>query len=428
MKEEWTDKIRNMANMHQEHVPEYIWENVKPHLPQKKRNRFWFIPIICMGLTIGMFLYKGSNSIQPTKSSSAWRNDQELPLQNSTNQNKINDLTHEYTSASQNSLPASIYDDEGLAKKAELKHTSNVLKPNSQEGLRARNISEEEKSLVSESETFIRHEDKQQIEIEVEALDPKQPELLGIQTLKKLNKGIDCYSFSGKASKWWAIEAYIGPGYSPFTLNEQASEMSNYISARRNSEKENVSSIAGVRLAYHLKNWTFRAGFAGQQIYEQFNYVNNDDYRIVAVYEDSVLIRLDTIPGTRIVKTHNYHRMIHIPLSIAYGVRVGRSSLSIQPGIGINLFATHKGTMFQPNLQRNGFTTGSGSGFEVYRTNVGLFASLDVNWFMPVYNRIGFFIEPGLMYFLNPFNTSDLPVNENYISTNVKFGLSYRIN
>jgi len=414
-------------------VPEYIWENVKPHLPKKRRTPFWIFPLLASGILLGTWMYTRSakndallESKTPIKVETVPAPTKALAeISNSLNVHSIqkDQTNHLKTKSNSSQLsnvnPAPIFKVSPITTVEKLPATvsiSNNPTAISKESFLVDEVAEE-KSFVSD------HSNSRPVEI----LESKSIAFLETPAFPLFQGGVNCYSFSGGGRPWLGLEVYAGPGYNPFSLSDNAAETSAYIAARKNSESSQLSFVAGIRAAYHIKNWTVRAGLMYQQIYEQFNYENNNDYKYVNVYKDSVLVRIDTLLGTRIIKTHNFHRMIHLPLSVSYGVRMGRTFLSIQPGIGINLYSTHRGRIYNASLQPTWFTSGSDSGFEIYKTNVGLFGSLDLNWYTPLYDRLGFFVEPGLMYFVSPFNKKEYNVKENYFSVNLELGLSYQI-
>jgi len=433
MNDEWMNKIKNMADLNHELVPEYIWENVKPHLPKKRRTPFWIFPLLASGILLGTWMYTRSaksdallESTTPIKVETVPAPTKALAeISNSLNVHSIqkDQTNHLKTKPNSSQLskvnPSPILESNPINKVEDSPATlsnSNDPAAFSKESFLVDEVAEV-KSFINDQSNIL----------PVEILESKSISLLETPAFPLFQGGVNCYSFSGGGRPWLGLEVYAGPGYNPHSLSDNAAETSAYIAARKNTESSQLSFVAGIRAAYHKKNWTVRAGLMYQQIYEQFNYINNNDYKIVAVYQDSVLVRLDTLLGTRTIKTHNFHRMIHLPLSVSYGVRIGRSFMSIQPGIGINLYSTHRGRIYQPSLQPGWFTTGSGSGFEIYKTNVGFFGSLDLNWYTPLYDRLGFFVEPGLMYFVSPFNKKEYNIKENYFSVNLKLGLSYQI-
>ncbi len=335
MNDEWMNKIKNMADLNHELVPEYIWENVKPHLPKKRRTPFWMFPLLASGILLSTWMYTRSVKSDALLEKTVPINVETVPAPtkalaeisktlnvHSNQKNHTNHLKTNSNSKQLSKVNPSPNNEVNPINKIEdspsiwSKSNDPIARP--MEPLLADEANEERSFLANQSDI-----------IPAEILESKSISLLDIPAFQLFKGGVNCYSFSGGGRPWLGLEVYAGPGYNPFSLSENASETSAYIAARKNTESSQLSFVAGIRAAYHKKNWTVRAGLMYQQIYEQFNYENNNDYRIVAVYQDSILVRLDTILGTRIIKTHNFHRMIHLPLSISYGVRIGITFMSI---------------------------------------------------------------------------------------------------
>ncbi|MBK9222802.1 MAG: hypothetical protein IPO16_11890 [Saprospiraceae bacterium] len=437
MKPNWTEYIRKIANEHSTQVPDQIWDNVKLHLPKKEpRNRMFILFLLLLIMAaISIFAYQRKYT----------------PILNSDK----NIVSNEKLSSTipLNNKPKSLDPEQNLKLKNENRIQNNTLL-HSRKTNKSIFEKESSKSLNSKirgnfsndplntntpevPSTFINHEQIQTLQtFPIQNSISTLPGILinehphpniAFEHLPSLKSKTDCYNFNKDNKQFVSFETYVGPAYSPYKLTNTHSDLSLYINKRKASENSMISVMAGIRLGYHRANFAVKTGLEYHRIYEQFNYRNPNETKIVYVYKDTHLVSIDTIPGERILKIHNYHSLLNIPFSIAYKYKWNKMTISLEPGFGINILAKHKGSILDTNNQPALFTTGSLSGFEIYKKRIGTFAFLNLQVAAPLNKKLLCFVEPGFIYYFNSFTESSYPLEQKYISANLKIGITLKL-
>jgi len=440
MTNNWMDIVRKKLYFQEKKVPDHIWITVQKNLPQKrKRNKFYFSIFYSGIVLIGTFsLLWFIQNVNPSNLDNSYTQKGNVKITNRGNhpilkqlQSSPDDvrLSNELQSSSINSnlvngIKNVTFNDKRYKKEKNISQNNNA---NQNKNLKIANSIKREifepnfeapnNIQILKAELFNMNFLPQKLGKII--IDSKEKFMIGIHT--------ECYNFNKNQGRGFAIELYAGPGYNPYLLTAKTTESQDYRKSRINSESSMVSGIIGIRGIYTFSKIALRAGLEYQHIHEKFKYRNTNDYKVIEVYTDSQLVRKDTIYGARYLSINNYHRMLHIPISMAYEFNKGNIGYSIQPGVGLNIWSSHKGIIFDHLLRPKSVHSAGASGGEVFKTKVGIFAFMNFQVSKRISPNIKMFVEPGIMYFISTFNNIDYILNQKYISYHVKLGLNYTI-
>lgn len=434
MNDDWMEKIKRISDAHQEQVPDRIWNTVKEHLPQKKTRRllpwfFWTASSV-VGFLLLAYSINGNlefdntgdlhmNPIASTQNIAAPTSEHSI-----TDERMISSETS-LVSASRNSAVSEARDKVHVKinKSQKLIHQSDIVQSVS------KIVDPKVSSENSDVSNLENPEISERASISAaQTLEIKSPlSNAFISSSIKRDHGIDCYSFSSRRKPFLGVEVYAGPAYYPRQLSGETVEDNIYIKRRNETESSELSFLAGARMGLYFRKVSIKLGLEYQQIYEQFNYRNLNDYRIVTIYDTNhVEIGRDTFPGQRTIRNHNYHRLINIPLSLAYHHRIGRSQLSVEPGIAVNVWSRHQGVIYNSQIKPIALNSPNDQGTVIFKNRVGFSASLNFQWLTPLTSRVDIFAAPGLQYYFSPFNTGTYSLDQNYWSLQLKLGMRYK--
>jgi|JI10StandDraft_1071094.scaffolds.fasta_scaffold04061_10 hypothetical protein len=434
MTNNWLDIIKEKFYFQEKKVPEQIWLNVQKNLPKKKQRRGFFIPIFYLsiffiaGYSVSRYMQKENSLVFDHNlydrknfelNERAYQSNL-IPIKNQVKEEDQSIIFDELSNVSKIELKNKKLI---LASKSDSGHTT--LKQNYNTGIpKFKN-----KDLFDERITGKNTNTQPGEELtKLEFLPPRASELV-IQSEYDIRKNThtECFNFKRKNARKLSLEIYAGPGYNPYKLITKSEHSEGFLQKRLDSEKSMISGIAGIRAVFSFSQFAIRAGVEYQHIYEQFKYRNSNDYKVVQVYKDSQLIRIDTLFGSRYLRINNYHRMIHIPISFAYEFRRENIWYSVQPGIGINIWSNHRGIIYDSFLRPTSVQTASTTGQDVFKTRVGAFAFLNFQVSKSISPDIKIFMEPGIIYFMNTFTNRDFSLDQRYVSYHIKLGINYNI-
>ena len=439
MKKDWTDQIRKLANENQRPLPEHIWEELIPHLPQpKNRKPIAFFYFAMLSIAILFFLLLGWRFIAHDQEQNSTTNTTLAIKAETTAEKNDGAATGAETSLketeSQTTGQQSADKLTGASKSQGLKKVihRNIIT------LQADNIKTILQENIDPSIAATEADRMQQLQHfeNILFLPAKLGTIRGIGTREIpipewnfRNPGkSDCFDFRKSKKNYFSLDIYAGPSYNPYSLKDQRGDLNTYIQKRQETEEVKLGFLAGIRAGYHISNYAILAGLEYQQFYEQLNYRNLEETKIVMVYKDSVLLYSDTIRGERIVKTHNYHRLFNIPLSLSYTFKWKSFNISILPGIGLNLSASHKGKILDLTNQPADFSSNvANSNFNIYDTQVGTYAFLNFQFAQKLNQKFDWFVEPGFTHFFKPFNKANYPADQSYQSVQIKLGIRLKM-
>lgn len=434
MTNNWLDIIKEKFYFQEKKVPEQIWLNVQKNLPKKKQRRGFFIPIFYLSI-IFIAGYSVSRYIQK-KNSLVFDNNlydsKNFELNEIAYQSNLIPIKNQFKEEDQ----SIVFDELSNVSKIELKNKKLILanksdsghttlKQNYNTGIPKFKIKDLFYEIITGKNTNTQPGEEL---TKLEFLPPRARELV-IQSECDIRKNThtECFNFKRKNARKLSLEIYAGPGYNPYKLITKSEHSEGFQQKRLESEKSMISGIAGIRAVFSFSQFAIRAGVEYQHIYEQFKYRNYNDYKVVQVYKDSQLIRIDTLFGSRYLRINNYHRMIHIPISFAYEFRRENIWYSVQPGIGINIWSNHRGIIYDSFLRPTSVQTASTTGQDVFKTRVGAFAFLNFQVSKSISPDIKIFMEPGVIYFMNTFSNRDFSLDQRYVSYHIKLGINYNI-
>ena len=434
MTNNWLDIIKDKFYFQEKKVPEQIWLNVQKNLPKKKQRRRFLIPIFYLSIFLMasyiLSIYMQKNNSLVFDQNSYPKNISEfnesshqkklIPIEFPLKEKGHSLIFDEMSNGSKKSMTTNKFvpenKNEMIKATSNQKYNSGFSKPN-------------ENNLFDEH--FIIEKPNQQLEEQsnnIELLTSPVNELMHESELDiKKHIHTECFNFKRKKARKLSLELYGGPGYNPYKLISKTEHSEGFLQNRLDSEKSMISGIAGMRAVYSFSQFAIRAGMEYQHIYEQFRYRNSNDYKVLQVYKDSQLIRIDTLYGSRYLRINNYHRMIQIPISFAYEFRRENVFYSIQPGVGINIWSNHKGIIYDSNLRPTSVLSASTTGQDVFKKRVGAFAFLNFQVSKSITPEFKIFIEPGVSYFLNTFSNNDFSLDQRYVSYHIKLGINYNI-
>lgn len=429
MKDEWLDEMKNKYHEHLPEVPDYIWQNVRPYIPKPRKNRY-LLPFLFMGAlaTASIFTYVILNN-----------NNNNRPTANINLANQIKTSDKIATEASNEALATTNIHSDPF-------ENNSISTQNKSEANTTRKEQSYHTSIKSTSKTILDPEiliidnystaiipnlslsnSKELIEFNTLNAQPiTMPVSRSVNIRPTIKYKTECYSFGNKNKSYFFIEAYSGINYSPYDLYNNSTELSDLLKNRKETETSQISYLGGIRFGIERQNLSLRAGVDFTSIYEKMSFSNPSDFRIVNVYnKDSILLRTDTLYGFRKVKIHNYHNLLSIPITVAYSFRLGSHKIVPQIGIGLNLYSQHKGAIIDSFKNPVYFTSGVNNNAEIYKTKIGLFGIFNIQYSIPLLNRLSLFAEPGIILYFKPFNQTNYPIDQKYIGTNLKLGLKY---
>lgn len=240
-----------------------------------------------------------------------------------------------------------------------------------------------------------------------------------------------CYDFA-KHPNVLLVDGYFGPS---LTRKEMRTGPDNqpYLAQRRNTETKDWSFSAGLRASLLLdRHFLLRSGVHYDQITEVFEYID-PDYVEVTIRQTTQIINgqpvtvIDTLSvdyGEKYLKSFNRFGMLDIPLQAGVELRNGRTGVSINGGIALNVLFWKRGAILSPlDGQPAYFTPGSGT-VDVFRTHAGLSAMGSVQWFCHLRPRLRVFAEPYVRMVLRPVNVPGHPVEQRYGMLGLNVGVT----
>ncbi|MCC6279727.1 MAG: hypothetical protein IT262_03945, partial [Saprospiraceae bacterium] len=240
-----------------------------------------------------------------------------------------------------------------------------------------------------------------------------------------------CYDFAEHPNVL-LVDGYFGPS---LTRKEMRTGPDNqpYLAQRRNTETKDWSFSAGLRASLLLdRHFLLRSGVHYDQITEQFEYID-PDFVEVTIRQTTQIINgqpvtvIDTLSvdyGEKYLKSFNRFGMLDIPLQAGVELRNGRTGVSINGGIALNVLFWKRGAILSPvDGQPAYFTPGSGT-VDVFRTRAGLSAMGSVQWFCHLRPRLRVFAEPYVRMVLRPVNVPSHPVEQRYGMLGLNVGVT----
>lgn len=433
MKPEWVDFLQKLTEGQQRPVPDHIWTEVQHHLPGKSRKRiFGFWIWLGMGLLLCSAIYFVNQSFKPAV-------DKTNAVANLTYESK-NDFTG--NSIQGNSLPdanapktESVLQDRN-ARTANQKTTSShkfhpsfdpSLSSSKQEARKfsldktSKTRSEEVPDDISVSSNDLSAAiEIEKIPIALHEISVGPAKWILPELSQRINSKMDCYQF-GKKKVQMGLEAFVGPAYSPYHLNQKRDGYDAHLRKRIETESIRPGLTAGIRWVLEKGKWAFKTGLEYQLFYEQLNHRNPDETRIISVYRGGKWLYSDTLTGVRIIRHHNYHHLFNIPFAIQYDWNLMNVNGGILVGGGIQVFGTHSGKILDSMQEPADF--GAVNGIKLFDRKIIPFVSLHIPVRFKLTNDWLAFVEPGVQFYLKPFTSGPYPLEQSYTSYQIRLGL-----
>ncbi len=241
----------------------------------------------------------------------------------------------------------------------------------------------------------------------------------------------NCYDFAEHPNVF-LLDAYTGPS---LTRKEMRTGPDNqpYLAQRRNTETRDWSFSAGVRGSLLLdRHFLLRSGLHYDQITEVFEFIDPNSVE-VTIRQTTQIINgqpvtvIDTLGveyGEQYLKTFNRFGMLDVPLEVGVELRNGRTGVSLNGGIALNVLFWKRGAILSPvDGQPAYFTPGNGT-VDVFRAKAGLSAIGSVQWFYHLRPRLRVFAEPYVRMVLRPVNIPGHPVEQRYGMMGLNVGVT----
>lgn len=241
----------------------------------------------------------------------------------------------------------------------------------------------------------------------------------------------NCYDFAEHPNVF-LLDAYIGPS---LTRKEMRTGPDNqpYLAQRRNTETRDWSFSAGLRGSLLFdRHFLLRSGLHYDQITEVFEFIDPNSVE-VTIRQTTQIINgqpvtvIDTLGveyGEQYLKSFNRFGMLDVPLEAGVELRNGRTGVSLNGGIALNVLFWKRGAILSPvDGQPAYFTPGSGT-VDVFRAKAGLSAIGSVQWFCHLRPRLRVFAEPYVRMVLRPVNIPGHPVEQRYGMLGLNVGVT----
>lgn len=247
----------------------------------------------------------------------------------------------------------------------------------------------------------------------------------------------NCFKFSNRHQSNFTFDVYAGPGYALRTMTSREEDVSNYISAREQTESFKYMFTAGVRINLMMNNGlALRTGAHYTQIGEKFDYVDSSSIRVIWI-SDTTFIGMDTIinppmqviqPGTTVKNIHNRYHSMDIPILLGYDLPLGRMQAGITAGAIVNISAWQRGQFLDPSLEPAFINTDNPvEYFPAYKTTLGLGLYLGASLAVPVTDHIWLFGEPYALHRFDPVTFDDYSIKQTNTNFGINFGLKFKL-
>lgn len=241
----------------------------------------------------------------------------------------------------------------------------------------------------------------------------------------------NCYDFAQHPNVF-LLDAYLGPS---LTRKEMRTGPDNqpYLAQRRNTERPDWAFNAGIRASLLLdRHFLLRTGLHYDQINEVFEYIDPNSVEVIIrqttqIVNGQPVTVIDTLGveyGEHYLKTYNRFGMLDIPLEVGVELRNGRTGISLNGGVALNVLFWKRGAILSPVDGRPAYFTPEKGTVDVFRANAGLSAMGSLQWFCHLRPRLRVFAEPYVRMVLRPVNIPDHPVEQHYGILGLNIGMT----
>ncbi|UAY52264.1 hypothetical protein [Ferruginibacter albus] len=224
------------------------------------------------------------------------------------------------------------------------------------------------------------------------------------------------------------FEVYLGPDYGVRTLSDTANSV--YLQKREETSRFTYGYSAGVRYTKVFSNgMSVRAALNYSQINEKFTFIQGNIVQVTYTIDPNTgdTTGSYTVTGSRYKTTYNAYRSIDIPLTIGYELGNGKIHANINAGIVANIYSWQRGDILDTNFKPVDITTGKGSTFYQFKTNVGLGVTGGASIYYKINEQLHFLAEPYVRYNFQPMGTNNLSLQQKYTTIGLRLGLRFDI-
>lgn len=226
------------------------------------------------------------------------------------------------------------------------------------------------------------------------------------------------------------MDVYFSPELANRTLSTNDASLVKYAIERSNSEKPIMSYSLGIRGSFVAANGlTFRGGIAYAKNKERFDFVKERQKITKEIKDkDGNVVSTEVEEKVILDKIYNQYNYLDIPITIGYEKDLKDFILSLNGGIGLNIWSKQSGKIYKEDIKNvYDLKNGGEAGVSFFRKNAGLSLITSVGLNYKYNERILLLLEPSMRYYLHSLSNAENPISQKYVFIGLNIGLSYRI-
>ncbi|MEZ5042976.1 MAG: hypothetical protein R2828_23980 [Saprospiraceae bacterium] len=238
-----------------------------------------------------------------------------------------------------------------------------------------------------------------------------------------------CESFKTGKRHWYG-ELSTGTTTSLRDLHAREGEFIPYAASRAATESAQFSYNTELRLSIISPNgFAFRTGFNYTQLNDKFNYVNENEKKIIItnVYgSNGQIISQDTsiVTGTRRKITNNRFQLLDVPLILGYELNYKDVTFAFNAGMYLNLSYQQKGDFLSPiDQEPTSFSSDEIDTYPAYRQQIGMGWYGSIGMYYRMNPRTHVYLEPSLRMYTQSGTIDEYPLKQNYALGSLNIGL-----
>lgn len=234
-------------------------------------------------------------------------------------------------------------------------------------------------------------------------------------------------------NRHWGLEILGGPLTSFHGLSARSQEQQEYLSVRRNTERNRLSLGSQLRLVYHTPaGLRLRLGVQYLQVNQHFTYENPDimEIRIVPqLGNNGEIIGSDTIYTPLQHHTKNRYQWINIPLLAGYEFKSHKLRLGFLAGPVFNVRFDASGEIIAPDSRQPAVLGNENEQVAVpaYRSNAGIGWYGGISASVNLYGKYSLFTEASVQHFQRSLTIADYPLKHQPWIGNLLLGVRTRL-
>ena len=214
----------------------------------------------------------------------------------------------------------------------------------------------------------------------------------------------------------WGLEILGGPLAAYQGLSARTAEQGDYLSMRRNTERNRLSLGSQLRLVYQTPaGLRLRLGVQYLLMNQHFSYENPEimEIRIVPqLGNNGEIIGSDTIYTPLLHNTNNRYQWINIPLLVGYEFKGHKLRLGVLAGPVFNVRFDASGEIIAPDsrLPATFGNSNASVALPAYRSHVGISWYGGLSASINLYGRYSLFSEAFVQHFQRSLTVADHPL------------------